>query len=104
MVPGERIEREGCPGRCYPESALPQLPLKSRGTKLYVEGEGKVAEHSAQSTNSTALGVIRGPGGFEFQFHQLAVSPRMSCYPSLSSFQKSFRIQSVQRRPSQEPL
>lgn len=43
MVLGERTEGGGGPVRCWPESAPPP-PLKSRGTKLYVEREGEVTE------------------------------------------------------------
>lgn len=82
----------------------PSPPLKTRGSKLYVESEGEVAKRGIHSANSTALGLAREPGGSESQLCQLAVSPGMSCCPSLSSFQESFRIRSAQRRPSQEPL
>lgn len=54
-----------------------------------MEREEEVAEPGVHSTNSTALGIVRGTGGFEFQLNQLAGSPRMSCYLSLSLCQKS---------------
>lgn len=68
-------------------------PLKSRGTKPCSESEGEVAKRGAQGTTSTALGVLREPGGFESQLCQLGCVTQDELLPFSELIPESFRIE-----------
>lgn len=62
-----------------------------------MEREGEVTKRGVHSTNNTALGILRGPGGFESPLCQMAVTQ-----DELLALSKL--IPNAQRRPSQEFL